>query len=270
MGILNATPDSFFEGSRVAGRRAIARRVRQIVAEGGAVIDIGGYSSRPGAADISPEEELARVDRAFGVALETLRGMGSEVPEAIKLSVDTFRSSVVVALFRKYAHPFTVNDISAGLLDPQMLGTVGRLGLPYIMMHMRGTPQTMVSLTDYPGGVTEAVMAHFEERIAAAHAAGICEITLDPGFGFAKTTGQNFELLGRLGEFGHFGLPVLAGLSRKGMVWRTLGVTPSSDEALYGTCALNYEALRGGVSILRVHDVAAAAAVAAMFRAVGR
>lgn len=260
MAIVNVTPDSFFAGSRKQSDAEIAAAVEKAVREGAGIIDLGGYSSRPGAEDIPADEELRRLENGFRVVREAA---GADFP----VSVDTFRADVVARLYEMFG-AFIVNDIAAGGLDPEIMPIVGRLGLPYIAMHMRGTPQTMNSLTNYPaemGGVMGDVLRYFARKIAEARAAGIKDLILDPGFGFAKTAVQNFELLGRMDSLAVFGLPVLAGLSRKGLIWRTLGVTPT--EALNGTSVLNWEALRQGASILRVHDVREAVETVKLFRA---
>ncbi len=259
MAIVNVTPDSFFTGSRRQSDAEIASAVEAAVRDGAGIIDLGGYSSRPGAADIPADEELRRLENGFRAA----RGIAGA---ACPVSVDTFRANVVARLYEEFG-AFIVNDISAGELDPEMMATVGRLGLPYIAMHMRGTPRTMSALTDYPaetGGVTGEVLRYFVRKTAEARAAGIKDLILDPGFGFAKTAEQNFELLGGMDTLAVFGLPVLAGLSRKRMIWKTLGVTP--EEALNGTSVLNWEALRQGASILRVHDVREAVETVRLFR----
>lgn len=248
MAIVNVTPDSFFSGSRNATEEDIRKRVSEALEEGADMIDLGGYSSRPGAEDVTPEEELRRLETGFAVVRE-LAGDGFPV------SVDTFRAGVVERLHDQFG-VFVVNDISAGELDPQMIPLAGRLGLPYIAMHMRGTPQTMSGLTGYPtesGGVVGEVLRYFTDKIAAIRSAGVKDLILDPGFGFAKTVDQNFKLLGRMHELSVFELPVLAGLSRKGMIWKTLEIDPT--EALNGTSVLHWEALRQGAAILRVHDV---------------
>ena len=260
MGIVNASPDSFFEGSRRQSDDEIARAVEQALRDGADMLDVGGYSSRPGADDVPEEEEFARLDNALRVVREVA---GADFP----LSVDTFRSGVVRRLYDRYG-AFVVNDISAGGLDPQMLRTVGGLRLPYIAMHMRGTPQTMALQTDYPaegGGVVGDVLRYFVRKVAQCREAGIVDLILDPGFGFAKSVAQNFELLRRMNELSVFGLPILAGLSRKSLIWRTLGTTPA--EALNGTSVLNAEALRQGASILRVHDVREAVETVRLVRA---
>lgn len=260
MAIINVTPDSFFPGSRRQGDSEIAQAVETAVRAGAAIIDLGGYSSRSGADDIAPDEELKRLENGFCIVREVA---GTCFP----VSIDTFRSGIVEWLYGRFG-TFMVNDISAGELDAGMIPLVGRLGLPYIAMHMRGMPQTMNGFTDYPeetGGVTGDVLRYFVRKIAQARAAGIKDLILDPGFGFAKTVVQNFELLRRMDELAVFGLPVLAGLSRKSLIWRTLGTTPA--EALNGTTALNWEALRRGASILRVHDVREAAETIKIFEA---
>lgn len=248
MAIVNVTPDSFFEGSRTRTEKEISGRVERVLAEGAHWIDLGGYSSRVGAEDISPDEEYTRLERGFRVVRAVA---GSEYP----VSVDTFRGEVVRRLYDEFG-PFIVNDISAGDLDSKMIPLVAGLELPYIAMHMRGTPQTMKGLTDYPrenDGVVGEVLRYFVRKVAEIRQAGVKDLILDPGFGFAKAPEQNFELLGRMREMRIFELPVLAGLSRKSMIWRTLDVTPK--EALNGTSVLNWEALRQGADILRVHDV---------------
>ena len=263
MAIVNVTPDSFFAGSRRQSEAEIVAAAERALLEGAGIIDLGGYSSRPGAEDVSPEEEFRRLERG----VETVRQVAGE---AFPLSVDTFRAEVVRRLYDRFG-AFVVNDISAGELDAEMISTVGQLGLPYIAMHMRGTPQTMTALTDYSdedGGVVGAVMRYFGTKVAEVRAAGVKDLILDPGFGFAKTVEQNFELLGQMDKLSVFGCPVLAGLSRKSMIWRTLEITPA--EALNGTSVLNWEALRRGASILRVHDVREAVETVRLFTAYRR
>ncbi len=260
MSIINITPDSFFEGSRNVSqdesveREQIAKRVRKAIDEGASIVDIGGYSSRPGAAEVSLEEEWRRVD----IGVEVAR----EVSSDILISIDTFRAEVVRRAYEKYGY-FIVNDIMAGEGDPSMFEMVAKLGLPYIAMHMRGTPATMTSLTDYEEGVVEGVVNYFRERVQAMQEAGIKEIILDPGFGFAKSVEQNFQLLDSLSELVDLGYPVLAGLSRKSMIYRVLEVDPK--DALAGTIALQWEALRQGASILRVHDTREAAQIIKLY-----
>ncbi|MDE6778661.1 MAG: dihydropteroate synthase [Alistipes sp.] len=245
MAILNITPDSFFEGSRTPGAAAAEERVRRAVAEGASIIDVGGYSSRPGADEVSPDEELRRV--AEGVA--AVRRIAPDMP----VSVDTFRAEVAAKCIESFGRVI-INDISAGEIDPEIIRVAVRFDVPYIAMHMRGTPDTMQTMTDY-GDVTAEVVEYFRAKTSQLSAAGMRRenIVLDPGFGFAKTLEQNYELLGGLHRLRETGYPVLAGLSRKSMIYRLLGTTPA--ESLAGTTALNWECLRQGASILRVHDV---------------
>lgn len=244
MGILNVTPDSFYSGSRCGDAEGkIRARVRQILAEGGRIIDIGGYSSRPMADDVTPEEEWRRLS----LALKILR---EEAPEAI-VSVDTFRATVAERCVGEYGADI-VNDISAGELDADMIATVARLKVPYVMMHMRGNPHTMQGLTDYDD-VTAGVLRFLGGKVKEAAYAGIADIIVDPGFGFSKTLDQNYRLLASLEVLQELGCPLLAGVSRKSMIYNLLGVSP--EESLGGTIAVNTLALLKGASILRVHDV---------------
>lgn len=257
MAILNVTDDSFYAGSRNMEERAISERVVQAIEEGATIIDVGGYSTRPGAKDISLEEEWQRVERG----LKCIR----DISEDIAISVDTFRSGVVeraVAL----VGDIIVNDISAGEADTRMVDVVAHHKLPYIAMHMRGTPQTMQSMTQYEEGICESVCRYFTQRVEFLRQRGVDDIILDPGFGFAKSVEQNFELLGGLSSLSALGYPVLAGLSRKSMIYRALDITP--EESLAGTVALNWEALRQGASILRVHDVREARQVIELYNRV--
>ncbi|MDR3189271.1 MAG: dihydropteroate synthase [Prevotellaceae bacterium] len=247
MGILNVTPDSFFSGSRTTTADAIAARACQMLSDGAAIIDVGAYSTRPGASAVPPAEELRRLC----LALEVVRG---KFPRAL-ISVDTFRAEVVREVVAQFG-AVIVNDISGGQLDAKMFETAAELSLPYVLMHMRGTPQTMQQHTRYDN-LMEEVSRYLSEKVSMLHAAGVADVILDPGFGFAKTTAQNFELLARLEEFKIFELPLLVGLSRKSMVCRTLNVAPA--DALNGTTALNMLALAKGADILRVHDVKEAA-----------
>lgn len=257
MGILNVTPDSFYAGSRRTTREAVEQRAREIVDEGVAIIDIGGYSSRPGADEVPVEEEWRRV----ALGLEAVR----RVAPGAAVSVDTFRSEVVERAVAEFG-PVTVNDISAGELDPRMVPTVARLGVPYVAMHMQGDPRTMQSLTDYRRDIVTEVVDYFECRCGQLLAAGVsrARIILDPGFGFAKTLEQNYELLAGLHRLCALGYPVLAGVSRKSMIYKALDATPA--ESLAGTVALGWECLRQGASILRVHDVREAADTVRLFR----
>jgi dihydropteroate synthase len=246
MGILNATPDSFYAASRCRDEEAIAARARQIVAEGGKMIDVGAYSTRPDAAEVSAEEEMKRL--AF--ALPIVR---REAPEAV-ISVDTFRADVARQCVLDFGVD-VINDVSGGTLDNRMFATVAELGVPYILMHMRGTPRTMQLLTNYADLVGE-VRTFCTERIDALRQLGVEEIILDPGYGFAKTLDQNYELFAALPELTQLGLPVLVGISRKSMIYKLVG--GSANEALNGTTVLNTLALQAGARILRVHDVRAA------------
>lgn len=243
MGILNATPDSFYSGSRCDSDEAVRMRVRQIVSEGGRIIDVGGYSSRPMADDVAPEDEWRRLSAA-------LRIVRDEAPGAI-VSVDTFRASIAERCVGEYGVDI-VNDISSGQLDRAMIPTVARLKVPYVMMHMRGNPHTMQDFTDY-GDVAADVMRFLGDRIKEAAYAGISDIILDPGFGFSKTLDQNYELLARMELLREFGYPLLVGVSRKSMVYKLLGTSP--EQSLNATTAVNTLALLKGASILRVHDV---------------
>ena len=246
MAIVNVTPDSFFADSRTPDGEALRRRIRQVAAEGADVIDVGGYSSRHGADDVSPEEELRRVSRALAIIRE-------ELPEAV-VSIDTFRASVAEGVMARYG-TCIVNDIAAGELDPQIMAVAARYGAPYIAMHMRGTPADMQDRTAY-GDIVGEVTDYLAGRLRAVREAGIRDVVLDPGFGCAKTTQQNYELLGGLERIVALGVPVLVGVSRKSMIYKVLDVTPA--ESLPGTVALGWEALRRGARILRVHDVAPA------------
>ncbi|MCW5910407.1 MAG: dihydropteroate synthase [Cyclobacteriaceae bacterium] len=244
MGILNITPDSFYPDSRAELSDVIAK-AGAMLQEGADILDIGGYSSRPGAADIPESEELKRVVPA----IEAVR---KSFPDAI-LSIDTFRSSVAQAAV--YAGAAMINDITGGEADPDMFAAVARCQVPYVLMHMRGTPQTMNQLTHYEDLMRELI-DYFHARLERLKQEGVKDVIIDPGFGFAKTAAQNFRLLGQLEQLRILEKPVLVGLSRKSMIWRTLQTTP--EHALNGTSVLNTIALTKGISILRVHDVKAA------------
>ena len=246
MAILNVTPDSFYAGSRMPDAGAVEQHVREAVAEGAHLIDVGGYSSRPGADEVPADEEWRRV--ALGV--EAVRRLAP----GVTVSVDTFRSEVAAKAIETFG-PLIINDISAGELDPAMLSVAAKYDVPYIAMHMKGDPRTMQSQTDYRRDITTEVVDYFHTRIETMLAAGIRpgNIILDPGFGFAKTTEQNYELLAGLHRLCELGYPVLAGLSRKSMIYKVLDATPA--ESLAGTVALGWECLRQGAAILRVHDV---------------
>ena len=258
MGIVNLTDDSYYAPSRLlgAGRGRLVGHVGAMVAEGMDILDVGACSTRPGSEPVSETEEWDRLSPA----LEALR---EEAPELLpRLSVDTFRGGIVRRVFDAVG-PGLVNDISLGQLDEDMLPAVSALGLPYVAMHMRGTPATMDSLCDYGGDVVGAVHAYFEGFAELADAMGIREWILDPGLGFAKTVEQNYRLLADLGRFRAFGRPILVGLSRKSMIYKHLGITP--EEALPATQALHMAALERGASILRVHDVRPARETAALY-----
>ena len=254
MAIVNVTDDSFYEGSRTQSDDAIMERVREVVEQGATIVDVGGYSSRPGAKDISVEEEWQRVQRG----LQAVRS----VSKGVAVSVDTFRAEVAERAIKEFGDVI-INDISAGELSPRMIDVVADAGVPYVAMHMRGTPQTMQQNTSYSEGVVAEVCRYFEHRVEYLLGRGVKDVILDPGFGFAKSAEQNFELLAHLSQLCALGYPVLAGLSRKSMIYNTLGVTAA--EALAGTVALNWEALRQGATILRVHDVREAADVVQLY-----
>ncbi|MCA0153648.1 dihydropteroate synthase [Winogradskyella vincentii] len=242
MGILNVTPDSFYDGGKYKNELEILNQVETMLNDGATFIDIGGYSSRPGAKEISLNEEIGRVVPVVELIL-------NKFPETL-ISIDTFRSEVAQKSI--VAGASIINDISAGHLDNDMLSTVGKLGVPYIMMHMRGNPKTMQNQTQYEDLVKE-INSYFAERIFKAHKHKIIDIIIDPGFGFAKTLEQNFELLNKLELLQFVGKPILAGVSRKSMIYKTLNT--SSEKALNGTTALNMLTLQKGAKILRVHDV---------------
>lgn len=245
MGIINVTPDSFYAQSRVDGSEELEQRVRRMVADGATMIDVGAYSTRPDAAEVTAEEELRRLAAALPVVRKA-------APEAI-ISVDTFRASVAEACVLQYGAD-VINDVSGGTLDEAMLPTVARLQVPYILMHMRGTPKTMQQLTDYPDGVTAEVVRFMKRQTERLQELGYQgNLVLDPGFGFAKTLEQNYELYAHIQDLKQLGYPVLVGISRKSMIYRLLGTTP--QEALNGTSVLNTIALMQGADILRVHDV---------------
>jgi len=243
MGILNITPDSFYKDSRVTGDMEIIETAVRMVSEGADILDIGGYSSRPNAEDVPAEEEKRRV-------LHAIKLIRSELPQAI-ISIDTYRSEIAQeAVNQCGAH--IINDISGGEGDKDMFRVVCELNVPYIMMHMKGNPRTMQDNPEYDDVVAD-ILKWFSHRIVKLQASGVKDIIIDPGFGFGKTIKHNFEILKRLGDFAVAGLPVLIGVSRKSMIWKTLSVTPG--EALNGTSVLHAVALLNGADILRVHDV---------------
>ena len=249
MGILNITPDSFYSESRKNTEEEIAGRVNAILAEGGSIIDVGAYSSRPGADNISAEEEKDRLRGALQILRRT-------APEAV-VSVDTFRADVARMCVEEYGVQI-INDISGGQLDPQMFETVAALGVPYVLMHMKGNPQTMQQEPHYEDLLTE-MLQYFGSKVQRLHELGVKDIILDPGFGFAKTMDHNYELMNRLQDLSVLELPILVGVSRKSMIYKLLDSTP--EGALNGTSVLNTLALLKGASILRVHDVKAAVEV---------
>lgn len=255
MAIVNLTPDSFYATSRHVSYDAVKESVERAVGEGATIVDLGGYSSRPGAEEVALEEEWRRVE----MGLRAVR----DAEVGIVVSIDTFRSEIVRRAYEGFG-AFIVNDISAGEADEAMISTVATLGLPYVAMHMRGTPESMQGLTEYAEGVVKGVVEYFCERVMVLEAAGIAHenIILDPGFGFAKTIDQNFELLADLEALRALGYPLLIGVSRKSMIYRTLDITP--QESLPGSLALAWEALRGGDAIVRVHDVAPTCQVVAL------
>ena len=255
MAIVNVTPDSFYSGSRTIERGAILERVERAIGDGATIIDIGGYSSRPNAEEVSVEQEWERVRDG----LEAIRS----VDGGAVVSIDSFRAEVIRRSVEEFGD-IIVNDISAGEQDRDMLDVVAKYDLPYVAMHMRGTPKTMQSLTDYEDGVVRAVMEYFKARVEEIVARGVArdKIVLDPGFGFAKSIEQNYELLRGLDHLRALGYPILVGLSRKSMIYKPLGVGP--EDALSGSLALGWEALRSGNAILRVHDVRESAQLVAL------
>lgn len=255
MGILNVTPDSFFAASRTFSETEVARRAEQLLADGADIIDIGGYSTRPGAAEVSPDEEWTRLS----LALKAVRAVSEEAV----LSVDTFRADVARRCVEEYGVAI-INDISGGELDADMFSTVAALGVPYILMHMQGTPQTMQQAPHYDDVLREVIL-YLARKVQQLRELGVRDIILDPGFGFGKTVDDNYRLLACLDELALFGLPVLAGISRKSMICRVLDTTP--DQALNGTTVLNTLCLTKGARILRVHDVRPAVEAVRLFGA---
>lgn len=243
MGILNVTPDSFYSGSRMQTEDEIRSRVERIVAEGASMIDVGAYSSRPGADDVSVAEEMSRLRKGLGI-------VRSVCPDAV-VSVDTFRADVAKMCVEEFGAGI-INDISGGEMDSRMFTTVAKLGVPYILMHIKGTPQTMQMAPHYDN-LKREVMLYFAERVQRLRDLGQKDIILDPGFGFGKTLDHNYELMAHMEELKLFELPLLVGISRKSMIYKFTGGTPA--DALNGTTVLNVMSLLKGASILRVHDV---------------
>lgn len=263
MGIVNVTPDSFFSGSRCSGEDNLRQRVRQIISEGGTMIDVGAYSTRPDADEVSADEELARLAEALPFIVDELQSLGcrcASSPRYVPVSVDTFRADVARQCVLQFGADI-INDVSGGMLDDEMLGVVADVQAPYILMHMRGTPKTMQSLTDYPEGVTNAVVDFFSQQLHRLEEAcqrvgkGLVSVILDPGFGFAKTIEQNYQLFGNIPSLKLLfpDYPLLVGISRKSMIYKLLGT--DADNALNGTSVLNALAVASGAEILRVHDV---------------
>ena len=244
MGILNITPDSFYSGSRTEAEDDICRRLHQLMDEGADMIDVGAYSTRPGADDVSEEEEMERLRRG-------LRVVRREFPD-VPVSVDTFRASVARMAVEEEGADI-VNDISGGDMDRQMFRTVARLHVPYVLMHMQGVPRSMQQAPHYDN-VRREVMVHLAERVDLLHQMGVADVVVDPGFGFGKTLDHNYELMEHLEDFHELGCPLLVGISRKSMIYKRVGGTPQT--ALNGTTVLNTVALLKGAHILRVHDVA--------------
>ena len=256
MGIINVTPDSFYSTSRIAGEQELRTRIDTLLREGASIADLGAYSSRPGAEEVSAQEEMRRLAPA-------LRILRDEYP-ALPVSVDTFRADVARWAVQEYGVAM-INDISGGALDPQMYPTIAELQVPYILMHMRGTPQTMGGLTDYQDLILDLI-DYFIQRVGQLTELGVHDIVLDPGFGFSKTLEQNYELLARISDLGTvLPQPLLVGISRKSMIYRLLGQTP--EEALNGTSILHAFALERGAKILRVHDVAPAVEAIRLYEA---
>ena len=247
MGIVNVTPDSFYSASRTFDVDSLEKKVEQMVSEGVDIFDIGAYSTRPGADDVSPEEELRRLQRG----MEVVKRMAPNIP----VSIDTFRANMARTCVEEMGADI-VNDVSGGTLDADMAATMGQLDVPYILMHMRGTPATMQQFTDYPGGVVADVVADLKAKMEHFREQGCRQVILDPGFGFSKTLEQNYELMNGLTAFHELNAPLLVGISRKSMIFRLLGT--SSAESLEGTTVLNTIAMLAGSHILRVHDVRAA------------
>jgi dihydropteroate synthase len=242
MGILNVTPDSFFDGNRYIDLSQALKQAEKMVVEGASFIDVGGYSSRPGATNISTEEEMKRV-------VPVIRSISKEFPQII-ISIDTFRASIAKVAVEEGAG--LINDISGGELDREMFKTVSELQVPYVLMHMRGNPETMIHMNQYKNLVKE-IIDYFHPKIHQLQTLGVKDIIIDPGFGFAKNINQNFELLNKLDYLKILGKPLLVGLSRKSMIWKSLKIT--AEAALNGTTSLNTIALMKGACILRVHDV---------------
>jgi dihydropteroate synthase len=252
MGILNLTPDSFYQGSRMQSDKDLLAVAGKMLIDGADFLDLGAYSTRPGAEDISADEEANRL-------LPAIRSLKREFPKTI-LSVDTFRASIAEKAVNEGAH--IINDISGGMLDDKMFETIGKLNVPYILMHSKGNPKTMTTLNQYEN-MAQEILFHLSAQVNKLKSFGVKDIIIDPGFGFAKNIDQNYQLLNQMERFKILGFPVLAGLSRKSMIWKTLKI--SADDALNGTTVLNTVALQNGANILRVHDVKEAKECIAIF-----
>ncbi|WMJ71677.1 dihydropteroate synthase [Cytophagaceae bacterium ABcell3] len=255
MGIINATPDSFYKKSRQSNISSVVAKAGEMLEQGAAIIDCGGYSSRPGAPDIHEEEERKRI-------IPAIKAISEEYPHAI-ISVDTFRANIAREAMEHGAS--IINDISGGTLDEKMFSTVGKLGIPYILMHMRGTPQTMTALNNYEDLIHE-LTCYFRDKSKLLKQEGVKDIILDPGIGFAKGVQQNYEILQKLNYFKVLEMPLLAGISRKSLIWKKLDILP--EQSLNGTTVLNTIALMNGAHILRVHDVKEAVEAVKLFKAV--
>lgn len=256
MGIMNITPDSFYSGSRVASSDQIVEKAGQMISEGAGILDIGGYSTRPGAREVSAQEEGDRIESA-------VEPLAKYFPDLI-ISVDTFRAEVAERGVGRGAH--IINDVAGGTLDDAMFEAVARMRVPYILMHMRGTPQTMNQLTAYERLVPD-ILRDLRQKVAVLQSKGVADLIIDPGFGFAKSIAQNFELMRELKQFKLLGYPLLVGISRKTTIYKTLQISP--EEALNGTTVLNTLALECGASILRVHDVKPAVEAVKLWMAAG-
>lgn len=256
MGIMNITPDSFYSGSRVASSDQIVEKAGQMISEGAGILDIGGYSTRPGAHEVSAQEEGDRIESA-------VEPLAKYFPDLI-ISVDTFRAEVAERGVGKGAH--IINDVAGGTLDDAMFEAVARMRVPYVLMHMRGTPQTMNQLTAYERLVPD-ILRDLRQKVAVLQSKGVADLIIDPGFGFAKNIAQNFELMRELEQFKLLGYPLLVGISRKTTIYKTLQISP--EEALNGTTVLNTLALERGASILRVHDVKPAVEAVKLWMAAG-
>jgi len=243
MGILNVTPDSFYDGGKYQTEKSILNRAEEIISQGGKIIDIGAFSTRPGSKEVSLKEELNRI-------VPAVKAIRDKFPQ-MHLSLDTYRSEVARIIVDDFG-PCIINDISGGTMDEKMFEVVAGLKIPYILMHIQGTPGTMQDHPSYTDVVNEVIL-FLSQRVQKLKLLGVNDIIIDPGFGFGKLTSHNYELMNRLDSFKIFKLPVLVGISRKGMIWKPLGIKP--DEALTGTIALNTLALLGNADILRVHDV---------------